>query len=809
MADNFYARYPSTGGVGVISLNGLTGALTLVAGTGITITPLGTNITIASTALLAAITSINSDTTAAQTLSVGTSGTDFAITNPGSGSHVFNLPTASASNRGALSSADWTTFNSKQSALTLGDLTDAGTDGIIITGGTGVVIGSGTSIAQHVADTTHNGYLSSTDWNTFNGKQSSGNYITDLTGDGTASGPGSVALTLATVNSNVGSFGTATQVGTFTVNAKGLITAASNASIQIAESQVTNLVSDLAGKQAIGNYITALTGDATASGPGSVALTLATVNSNVGSFGSASSVSAITVNAKGLVTAAASTSIQVAESQVTNLVSDLAGKQAIGNYITALTGDATASGPGSAALTLATVNSNVGSFGSSTSIPSFTVNAKGLITAASGNVVIAPAGTLSGATLAANVLASSLTSVGTIATGVWNGTAVDVAHGGTGQTSYTDGQLLIGNTSGNTLTKTTLTAGSNITITNGNGSITIAGSASANPAFNVTSQTTTYSAAISDYVIASGASFTITLPTAVGQSGKFIKILHNGTSLTQVYTLNTTSAQTIGGLASGVYKLYTNTEVVSLLSDGSNWQIDEHKTVTPWSADAVITLSASTAYVFSWTGNQSIVVGDTYTDGSGNTFTVTTTTNTTTGTFSGTPGTPATTGTLTRVTGTGVSSIAWTSRTITGQPVKGTTFSDRMIWRRVGQDIELYFEYFQTGAGTAGTGNYIIYLPTNITADVSQISVITAINAQNSAPSRLSMWGDCSMTYGSGTPTGMGVNYAVPYSNNSFRICGLQATTLSTLDGGSNYGIGTAAIQWSGRLFIPVSGWQP
>lgn len=49
-----------------------------------------------------------------------------------------------------------------------------------------------------------------------------------------------------------------------------------------------------------------------------------------------------------------------------------------------------------------------------------------------------------------------------------------VGSGGTGQTSYTDGQLLIGNSTGNTLTKTTLTAGSGMTITNGSGSITIA-----------------------------------------------------------------------------------------------------------------------------------------------------------------------------------------------------------------------------------------------------------------------------------------------------------------------------------------------
>lgn len=47
-------------------------------------------------------------------------------------------------------------------------------------------------------------------------------------------------------------------------------------------------------------------------------------------------------------------------------------------------------------------------------------------------------------------------------------------NGGTGQSTYTDGQLLIGNSVGNTLTKATLTAGANVTITNGNGSITIA-----------------------------------------------------------------------------------------------------------------------------------------------------------------------------------------------------------------------------------------------------------------------------------------------------------------------------------------------
>lgn len=58
------------------------------------------------------------------------------------------------------------------STFTPANLTDVGTDGITITGGTNAVNGSGTTISQHVADATHNGYLSSTDWSTFNNKGS-------------------------------------------------------------------------------------------------------------------------------------------------------------------------------------------------------------------------------------------------------------------------------------------------------------------------------------------------------------------------------------------------------------------------------------------------------------------------------------------------------------------------------------------------------------------------------------------------------------------------------------------------------------
>jgi hypothetical protein len=63
------------------------------------------------------VSSLNGLTANTQYLSVGTAGTDFAI-NSLTDTHTFNLPTASATNRGALSSANWTTFNNKLSTTT-------------------------------------------------------------------------------------------------------------------------------------------------------------------------------------------------------------------------------------------------------------------------------------------------------------------------------------------------------------------------------------------------------------------------------------------------------------------------------------------------------------------------------------------------------------------------------------------------------------------------------------------------------------------------------------------------------------------
>lgn len=95
---------------------------------------------------------------------------------------AIGITQASGSTNGFLSSTDWTTFNSKQSALTLGNVTESVSNVLMFPdGGTNKTIGN-LSIQVVQAGSTTNGYLSTTDWNTFNNKQ---NAIT-LTTTGTS-----------------------------------------------------------------------------------------------------------------------------------------------------------------------------------------------------------------------------------------------------------------------------------------------------------------------------------------------------------------------------------------------------------------------------------------------------------------------------------------------------------------------------------------------------------------------------------------------------------------------------------------------
>lgn len=168
-----------------------------------------------------------------------------------------------------------------------------------------------------------NGYLSSTDWNLFNNKisssslsvttsgtsgaatytpstgifnipqyQAGGNYITALIGDVSASGPGSVAATLATVNSSVGTFTNTT----LTVNGKGLITAASSGfAYPFINSATSSILTFSGGLVSVGS--TTINGNATTTGTFFATVASSTNLYGAGLFGCNSASNALTWNA--------------------------------------------------------------------------------------------------------------------------------------------------------------------------------------------------------------------------------------------------------------------------------------------------------------------------------------------------------------------------------------------------------------------------------------------------------------------------------------------------------------------------------
>jgi hypothetical protein len=107
------------------------------------------------------------------------------------------------------------------------------------------------SISQSGA--AQDGYLSSTDWNTFNNKQPAGNYITALTGDVTASGPGSAAATIA--NSAVTNAKLADMAD---VTIKGNNSGVSAAPSDLSASTVTSMLNAFTGATSLANGVKGL-----------------------------------------------------------------------------------------------------------------------------------------------------------------------------------------------------------------------------------------------------------------------------------------------------------------------------------------------------------------------------------------------------------------------------------------------------------------------------------------------------------------------------------------------------------------------
>ena len=153
-----------------------------------------------------------------------------------------------------------------------------------------------------------------------------------------------------------------------------------------------------------------------------------------------------------------------------------------------------------------------------------------------------------------------------------------VGYGGTGQTTYTDGQLLIGNSTGNTLTKATLTAGTGISITNGSGAITVASTVTSG--LTITDDTATATALYPTFTSAtsgsiSGASVSSTKLKFVPSTGTFTTpnveasngMLVNSNTVTTNYSIPSGSS----AIAAGPITVASGASVT--IPSGSRWVV--------------------------------------------------------------------------------------------------------------------------------------------------------------------------------------------------------------------------------------------
>jgi len=354
------------------------------------------------------------------------------------------------------------------------------------------------------------------------------------TGTGLTGGPINTAGTIALANTAVtpGAYGSATQVGTFTVDAQGRLTAAGNVTITGGYTLPTASTTVLGGVKIDGTTIT-INGSGVISGSSTYTLPTASTTTLGGVKVDGTS---ITINGSGVISASTGgggTVTSVGQSFTGGLIS-VSGSPVTSSGTLALTVAGTSGGipyfsSASTWATSAALTANALVIGGGAgAAPATTTTGTGVLTAL-GNAV----NTVGGLATSAVTSLPSLATVGTITSGTWNGTTIAVANGGTGVTTSTGANSVV-----------LRDASANITTNNifeGFTSVAAAGTT-----------TTLTSASAAAYVVTGSGGQTFQLPDATTLPAGAVFSFNNNQSSGTIVVKNN-SGTTIATLQSGAF----------------------------------------------------------------------------------------------------------------------------------------------------------------------------------------------------------------------------------------------------------------
>lgn len=246
----------------------------------------------------------------------------------------------------------------------------------------------------------------------------------------------------------------------------------------------------------------------------------------------------------------------------------------------------------------------------------------------------------------------------------------------------------------------------------------------------VTTKTTNYTATSSDFVIlvdSSGGNWTLTLPPAASNLGKYYYIKKTTSDFSTI-TIDGNASETIDGGTTTT--LNTQYEALEIVCNGSNWFINARVIPSVWTSFSMIIQGS------------------------------------------------------------------------VSNPTKGTTSRDEAFWRRVGDSMEISYNFFQTGAGSDGSGVYLFLIPNSLTIDTTKITPDTATG--------LGAVGTGGGQGGGAISAVKRFGSAIAYSTTQIAIWQIESATGTDLQflASTNEGISNTKYLIYLNARVPITGWK-